>query len=493
MLYNSLEFAAFLGVIAGLYHVCPLAWRRWYLLIASYAFYCTWSVPFAFLLLAVTGVAYVLARRINDASSEEERRAWLSAGLVLLLLPLVTFKYSAWFGGAAAWVVGERSWTASLRAVSVLAPVGISYYTLKLVGYVIDVYWGRLEPCRDFSALATYAAFFPQTLAGPIQRAGDFLDRVTESRRASLDMVGSGVWLILFGLFKKLVLADRLGVVVDQVFAHPDAFSGRVLAAGSYLFAIQLYADFSGLTDIAIGAGRVIGISAPQNFDAPFFAPNVQDFWRRWHMTLTSWLTDYLFMPLRMGLRALGQVGLITSLMVNMVAVGIWHGASLNFVIFGLLQGVYMVGSSLTLRKRRKLYERRGWDKIHSVTGPIVTFHMIVVSLVFFRARSLPDAWYILGHAGGEIAGVIVRFGTGIGTSMLPRSTQLPWGVQDICVAAGALVLMETLHLLRRSGQLSNVALAIPPWIRLGGCYALIVLILLWGQADSKQFIYAQF
>jgi alginate O-acetyltransferase complex protein AlgI len=493
MLYNSLEFLAFLGVVAAVYQLCPLAWRRCYLLLVSYAYYCTWSVPFAFLLLADAGIAYTLAQRIGNATSDRERSGWLYTGIALLLLPLVTFKYTPWLSGITVLVAGERSWTASVRAISVLAPVGISYYTLKLVSYIVDVYLGRVESCGPFWIVATYPAFFPQILAGPIQRAGDFLEQFRESRAVRAGMVASGLRLMLFGLFKKLVLADRLGLIVDPVFARPSAFSAPVLALASYLFAIQLYADFSGLTDIAIGTGRLFGIEAPQNFDAPFLAPNIAEFWRRWHMTLTSWLTDYAFMPLRIMLRDLGRVGLAVSLMVNMLGVAIWHGASLNFVVFGIIHGCYMIVSTLTMQFREQLYKVTRWTRIHYVSGPFVTFHLFVVAAMVFRANDLKDAWYICERVGRMLLEVVLHGGRGATLGVVPGVLQLHFRVEDACIATAAAVVMETVHVLRRGGRSASVVLGVPPWLRLGACYALGVAILLWGQSESKQFIYAQF
>jgi len=492
MAYDSLAFAAFLAVVAGCYQLCPARWRRWYLIATSYTFYGMWSVGFALLLGSVTAIAYVVARRVQDADDDRARRRWFNLGLVLLLLPLITFKYASWLGGGLASLIGGPAWVSSLQAIRLLAPVGISYYTLKLVGYLIDVYIG-VESAGDFIGLATHAVFFPQILAGPIHRAGDFLKQIAEPKVPSAAMMGSGVRLILFGLFKKLVLADRLGLVVDQVFGRPDAFSGTLLAAACYLFVIQVYMDFSGLTDIAIGAGRMFGIEAPQNFDAPFFARSIPEFWRRWHMTLTSWLTDYVFMPLRVALRDLGQLGLVISLMINMVLVALWHGASWTFVAFGLVHGCYLAVSSLSQRPRQKLYAATGWDKIHPVTGPIVTFHLVVAGAVFFRAGSVREAVHILQRVGAALVDAVMHFGSGVAAQVASGVTQLNWGAQDAWIALGAAVLAETVHLLRRNGRSVSGVLAVPPWLRLGTAYALAVAILLWGQAESKQFIYAQF
>ena len=272
MLFNSLEFVTFLALVVCGYALCPGAWRRAYLLVVSYAFYFTWSVRFAALLLAVTGIAFALAKRIGSAADDATRRRYLVAGVVVLFLPLAAFKYMAAASVVVAGALHASQWSGYLAGTSVVGAVGLSYYTLKLVSYLVDVYWERVEPCHEFSALATYAAFFPQILSGPIQRAGSLLGQLRELRPASTEMIASGLRLLLFGFFKKLVVADRLGVVVDQVFTHPQGFSGAVLALASYLFAVQLYADFSGLTDIAIGSARLFGISSPRNFDSPFYA-----------------------------------------------------------------------------------------------------------------------------------------------------------------------------------------------------------------------------
>jgi len=281
MLFNSLEFAAFLVIVGCGYHLCPLAWRRAYLVVSSYAFYCTWSVVFAVLLLGVTAVAFVLGKRLGGNGSDAQRRRWLVAGILLLLLPLAAFKYLGGLHVLLAERLGEFSWTSHLAAMNLVGPVGISYYTLKLISYLIDVYWQRIEPCGEFATVAAYAAFFPQILSGPIQRAGDFIGQMENITPMPPAMLASGLRLLLFGFFKKLVVADRLGVFVDQVFAAPRAFSGLVLVAASYLFAFQLYADFSGLTDIARGAACVLGLTSPRNFNSPFYAENIQDFWRR--------------------------------------------------------------------------------------------------------------------------------------------------------------------------------------------------------------------
>jgi hypothetical protein len=493
MLFNSLEFVAFFIIVACGYHLCPLAWRRAYLLVTSYAFYCTWSVVFAVLLLGVTAVTFVLGMKVGSAGSDAERRRSLVAGILLLLLPLAAFKYLGGLNVPLVDRLRESPWASHLAAMNLVGLVGISYYTLKLISYLIDVYWERIKPCREFAAVATYAAFFPQILSGPIQRAGDFIGQMENITPMPPAMLASGLRLLLFGFFKKLVVADRLGVFVDQVFTDPRGYSGAMLVAASYLFAIQLYADFSGLTDIARGAACVLGFSSPKNFDSPFYAENIQDFWRRWHMTLTSWLGDYLFVPLRLALRDWGQVGLVLSLTVNMLAIGIWHGPRWSYVVFGLVHAAYLVGSTLTSNARKLMLQHSPvLRKAHSITGPLITFHMVVASFVFSRARSLEDAWYILSSSATSLVAAIPHIGSAAAHRGLVAHGHVEWAPGEVVIAFGALLMMEIVHFFERTRPAGFVS-SMSPWIRWPGYYALIFSILIFGEPNSKQFIYVKF
>ncbi len=493
MLFTSLEFVAFIAIVAGAYPLCPVAWRRWYLLAVSYAFYCTWSVRFAGLMLIATAVAFVLAKRIGTATSEGARRQSLAVGVVALLLPLAAFKYLGSVSGFLSDTVGGAPWLSRVTAASFVGAIGISYYTLKLISYVVDVYWERMAPCENFSSLATYVAFFPQILSGPIQRAESFLSQIAQITPVRPRMVTSGLQLMLFGFFKKLVVADRLGVPVDQVFDHPHAFSGLAPVIASYLFALQLYTDFSGITDIAIGTARLFGIESPRNFDSPFYADTIQDFWRRWHMTLTSWLGEYVFTPLRMTLRGWGQAGLIVSLAINMLAIGVWHGPRWTYVMFGMIHAGYLIGSTLTQRRRKKLLQRQPvLSRLHTIVGPLVTFNMVVASFVFFRATTLSDAFYILAQAGGGLLNAAVRIAHGTLHGVMGKG-HLAWNAADVLIVCAGLLAMEVVHLLHHRGALSRVTGATPGWVRWSAYFALGFAILIWGEGESKQFIYVRF
>lgn len=486
MLFNSPTFVAFFAIVVCGWHLCPLSWRRRYLVATSYVFYCTWSIACAFVLAGVTGVAFWVGRKLGGAENDATRRRILTVGVLLLLLPLVTLKY---FDTILVTLIGDSTDTIRLGGISLVGAVGISYYTLKLISYVVDVYWERIQPCGSLSALAAYAAFFPQIISGPIQRAESFLSQIEQVKPTPPEMIVGGLRLMLFGFFKKLVVADRLGVLVNQVFGNPHGAPGLLLAFASYAFAIQLYADFSGLTDIARGTARVLGIASPENFDAPFYAENIAEFWRRWHMTLTNWLGDYVFTPLRMALRGWGQTGLILSLGINMVAIGIWHGPRWTYVLFGLMHAAYLIGSSLTARRRKRALQKYPLFRYaHRFTGPLITFHMVVASFVVFRAESPGDAWYVLSGSVGGIVAALWHLG---GVAGLLSGVHIGLSPGDLLIAFIGVVLIETVQLLRRMRP--SFVFAVPVWVRWAGYYTLVLSILILGETGSKPFIYAGF
>jgi alginate O-acetyltransferase complex protein AlgI len=468
--FLSAKFAALLTGAVVLFHLLPLKARRPYLLALSYLFYATWSVVYLGLLLSTTSVAYFVGRQI-----ERTQRAglWVGLSVPALLLPLAGFKYLP----ATATQLGIHGPFASL-----LAPLGISYYTFRLISYVLDVWQGKVRAEPSWVAFALYVAFFPQIVSGPIQRAGDFLAQMEPARPADPVRVRGGLRLLLFGLFEKLVVADRLAPVVNNVFDNLHASTGLALAVAAYAYAFQLYADFSGLTDIAIGIGRLFGIEGPRNFDNPFYSPNIQQFWRRWHITLTSWLTDYLFTPLNFALRRLGRLGLMIAIFVTMLAVGLWHGARATAVTFGLINGVYMAVSAATLRGRNRFFKARPrLSGIRGIVGPLVTFHLVVLALAVFRSQTLSDAAFFLQHL------IPISRSPAMGLRGLGLIDQLGYiGITFIPV-------MEAVHLARGTGALGRALTWSPTWLRWSFYYAAVLVVAVLGQSEVTKFIYAQF
>lgn len=383
----SLEFAAFVAFTAVLFHVSSPAVRPALLCAASILFCALNSVASALGLLIATMIAFHAARWIEGTADERRRRILLAAAVAILLAHLVLIKLIPHLG-----VPEERRrWLSET-----MAAFGASYYTLKLVGYLIDVFWRRYPAWIDPVKFGAFATFFPLLPAGPIQRASEFEPAANDAQIASL--MTYGLRRILFGLVKKLLVADRLGGLVDYIGGGQQDHA-NVLWVMAYLFPLQLYVDFSALTDIGIGVAAIFGIRAPENFAFPFFASSISEFWRRWHMSLTRWLGDYVFTPLRMATRSLGDFGLAISIVVNMTLIGMWHAISFGWLLFGLINAVFLIADALTARFRRRLYKHRpGISWAAAAIGPVLVFHMIAFSLVCFRAQSLPDIGYFFGN-----------------------------------------------------------------------------------------------
>jgi hypothetical protein len=425
------------------------------------------------LLAVLTVVAYAAALRIERASAMAAKRRVMAAAVCAMLAVLAVFKY---FTDVSLFV------GAPMSAIHLVVPLGLSYYVFKLVGYVVDVYWEKMPAQPQLLRVANHAAFFPQMVAGPIQRADDFFAQTSPYSNPTIDTVTSGLRLVLFGLFKKLVVADQIGMVIDPWFGHLRQQAPPQLLLVLYLFPIQLYADFSGVTDMAIGIGRLFGVESPPNFRAPFYAPNIAEYWRRWHISLSSWLRDYLFTPVRHASRTLGNAGLIASLMVTMIAIGVWHGARSSYVVFGIINGVYMSVSALTLTWRNR------WFKAHprlavirQYTGPLVLFHLVLVALVFFRAPSASGAVFALVH--------------GVPAALHPRS--LLAAVSEsrlrLGIAIVGAVVMEIGHVVRERSEARTWFFHQPVWVRWSAYYGAGLIVALLGVFTTHTFIYQQF
>jgi alginate O-acetyltransferase complex protein AlgI len=427
---------------------------------ASYLFYAMWNVSYLALLAATTLVAYGVGLWMDAARTETSKWWALLTGLAALLGCLAFFKYAGIFDGLLAHIA---------------LPLGISYYTFKLLSYVVDVYWGKQPAERNLVAFAVYPAFFPQILSGPIQRAGDFLQQIHRPADVDPERITDGLRLMLFGYFKVLVVAQMLGPVVNHTFAAPELYASWAVLVGCYAFVFQLYADFSGLTDIANGVALLFGIAAPPNFDMPFTAPTIPAMWRRWHITLTSWLGDYVFLPLRMALRRWGAVGLAAAITINAVAIGLWHAAAWTFLVFGLLHAVYMCVSVFTQRRRDRFFARHpALAAGRRVWAPLLTFQLWTLGQIVFRAQSLSEA-------GRVIRGILTLNTAGMG---LPST---------ILAAAAAVVAMEAVHWIQARGVGMTILERLPVPARWAVYYAGLLAIMLLDHQGRTGFIYVQF
>lgn len=483
MSFLSIEFALFLAVGLLGFHLAPSRYKRHVLLALSYLFYFSASVLHTLLLLGTTVSVYLAARAIERSRTDGGKLRLTGVAVAGLLMVLTGFKYTGWLIETLQTIWSKGGAEAVLLLV---APLGLSYYLFKMMGYLLDVYWDKIPVEHNFISFALFVAFFPQIVSGPIQRAQDFLPQLEKFDRPDPAALTAGLRRILFGLFKKLVIADRLAGLVAGIHANPATFSPLELLLGAYLFALQLYADFSGITDIALGLGLLFGVKGPENFRLPFFAQNVQDFWRRWHISLSSWLSDYLFIPLRMALRRMGNVGLSVAIFINMVAIGLWHGPTRHYIIFGALNGVYMVVSALTLKKRNAFFRSRPlMTRLRNVAGPLLTFNLMAFAFIFFRANSLPLALKYVKHL---IPGLSVDSITALRLDW----TTLGLARSSLVVILACAVVMEVLNWAGDRPVWRVRFLAAPRILRWALYYAAICMILYFGNSQ-QQFIYFQF
>jgi D-alanyl-lipoteichoic acid acyltransferase DltB (MBOAT superfamily) len=392
--FNSFAFVIFFVVVFGLYHALGrrLRAQNRLLLVASYVFYASWDWRFLSLILLSTAVDYACS--LSMRARPERAGAALGVSLTANLGLLFTFKYFHFFEESAVALLEALGIPAHPTTLRIVLPVGISFYTFQTLSYTIDVYRGRLEPTRDLLDFALYVAFFPQLVAGPIERATHFLPQIQSPRRVTTDQLTEGSWLVMWGYFKKVYVADNVARLVDVGFSPDFDGSGGSLLVATWAFAIQIYCDFSGYTDIARGVAKLLGFELMLNFDLPYFARNPSDFWRRWHISLSTWLRDYLYIPL--GGNRGGTVRTYRNLFLTMLLGGLWHGAAWTFVFWGAFHGLWLgVHRALAPRLPRLPPRLAGAGSVLAVLG---TFHAVCVGWVFFRASSLEQALSILGR-----------------------------------------------------------------------------------------------
>jgi alginate O-acetyltransferase complex protein AlgI len=390
MLFNSLAFALFLPIALVVYWAAHqrLRVQNFVILVLSCIFYGFWDWRFLFLLGASMVLDYFVARGIARAGTQRAKRLLLSISVTGQLSLLGFFKYFDFFVKSLIRLTESAGLHVNLTTLNIILPVGISFYTFQTMSYTIDVYRGKVAPTKDFIAFGAFVSFFPQLVAGPIERGARLLPQMLAPRRLRAEDIEHGLWLVLLGFFRKSVLADNMALVVERIYQHPAHVGIASLLVGTVAFAIQIYCDFSGYSDIARGVAKWFGIDLMVNFRAPYASLNIQDFWRRWHISLSSWLRDYLYIPL--GGNARGSRRTYVNLMTTMLLGGLWHGAAWNFVFWGGWQGIGLVFHRFFFRSR-SLAER-----VSARLGPAVmatswllTFAFVLQSWVFFRVHGL--------------------------------------------------------------------------------------------------------
>jgi D-alanyl-lipoteichoic acid acyltransferase DltB (MBOAT superfamily) len=488
MLFNSPEFALFFPLAVGAYFLCPHAWRWLLLLAASYVFYMAWEPGYALLLLASTTVDYVAGRAMAALPTQAGRGKYLAASIVINLGMLFFFKYFNFFADALRPVVEMSGLAITIPHSEFLLPVGISFYTFQTMSYAIEVYRGAMPAERHFGRFALYVAFWPQLVAGPIERPQQLLPQFLERHAFVYQRVTDGLKLMAWGFFKKLVIADQLANVVNPVYADPAAHTGPVLVLATLCFTYQLYCDFSGYSDIAIGAAQVMGFRLMENFRRPFHARSIEAFWRRWHVSLSTWFRDYVYLPLG-GNRGVWWVHQRNIVIVFLLS-GLWHGASWTFVIWGALHAVYLLAGRATRPWRAMAAEACGlarWPTFHGAVQRMVTVALFAFSLIFFRAASLGDAVTV-------IQGLPLGWGSATWHAIAAApQAYLGLTMDALLIVLTMVVLLEIVQSAQERGPLRPRLAHWPLAVRWSLYVGVVLCVLAFGVFRESQFLYFQF
>ena len=498
MTFNSISFLIFFPVVTICYYLFPHRIRWIWLLVCSYFFYMSWNPKYVLLIVFSTvvtwaGAGMIRAQRRNGEEDSRRTQRWILAACILAnLLILGFFKYFNFFSRNISGLMEALHLGVRTPQIDVLLPVGISFYTFQALGYLIDVYRGDVDPEPNLARYALFVSFFPQLVAGPIERSGNLLGQLRERHAFNPEQVMRGLLQMSWGFFKKLVIADRAAVFVTAVFDQYAECSGVSICLAVMLFAFQIYCDFSGYSDIAVGAARTMGISLMKNFDRPYFARTTAEFWRKWHISLTTWFRDYVYIPL--GGNRHGKLKKYVNILFTFLLSGLWHGASWNFVVWGVMNGFFQVAGEVTseIRSRgRRLLHIREDGILHRIFRTAVTFLLVDFAWLFFRAPGLRDALLMIRHAFRHFTpGSVPALENGAGVSAV-------LDVPEIIVLAAALLILFAVDFWSQKRDLIGAVLRRNVVIRFLIYYIILFILLIFGiygpAFDASSFIYFQF
>lgn len=501
MTFNSFEFMVFLPILFLVFYIVRSGFRWLLLLFASFLFYALLLEPLLIVvLLAVAAVTYYFGIKIQNEPVKKRKKRLLAAGVVFNIAVLAVIKYSGFLIGNLNSLAGVYSSTFELIETPVLPSIGVSYYTFQAISYLIDIKLGRLHPERHFGYFLLYLSFFPKLLQGPIERGKNLIPQLREKSEFNYDNVRSGLILFSWGLLKKVVIADRLALVVNTVYGQPEVFNGPQLIIATFFFSLQIYYDFSGYTDMALGAARLFNIELTQNFRRPYFSTSIADFWRRWHISFSKWLFDYIFHPLQIKFRKLKLYSSALALMVVFLVCGIWHGASWTFVIWGLINGVYMVVHALTQKQRKRWERSLRLDRVPRISQAMKiawTFGLVTFAWIFFRAPTVSDAFSIVRSLPMETGNLLWSLITvdAISVKNILNIGAMGLAKEDLLIILILVTIAETVqYLAEKVSDIAGFIIEKPAILRWGYYYAAAVAILFFGAFNtSVKFIYLQF
>jgi len=499
MLFNSIDFLIFFPVVTALYFLLPQR-LRWVLLLAASCVFYMFFIPIYILILFVTITIDYFAGIYIERSAGKGRVFFLSLSIVSLCAFLFFFKYFNFFNANFAAIAQFLDLRYPIPALRIILPIGLSFHTFQSLSYVIEVFRGNQKAERNFGVYALYVMFYPQLVAGPIERPQNLLHQFYEKHRFEPRRVVDGLKLMMWGMFKKVVIADRLAVFVNQIYDHPHDYTGIWLILATIFFAFQIYCDFSGYSDIAIGAARVMGFRLMQNFNRPYFAKSIAEFWKRWHISLSTWFRDYLYIPL--GGNRRGPKRWYFNLFITFLISGLWHGANWTYVAWGALNGAYLIGGIWYNRLVGPGLLSR-YAKLGNLLKVLGTFGLTCFAWIFFRAKSIGDALQIVANLRRDmprqidyLAWVLIQFAKG----QENLNAQLMYGgkpllsLSDLLLSLVLIGFLLVVQLCQRRRPLMEVLSRQPLWIRWPVYYAGIMVIGFFGAYHSaREFIYFQF
>jgi alginate O-acetyltransferase complex protein AlgI len=485
--FYSLQFFIFFAIVGMSYYVTAGRFRWAILLGASYFFYGVYQTKYLAFIILSTLITFVTAMLMGRKEANSDRKIYLFISLFCNLGLLLVMKYYNFFLDSLSATFSFFEIPYKNPVFRIVAPVGISFYIFQVVSYSIDVYRGQIAPEKHIGIFALYVAFFPKLLAGPIERAKQFLIQIHQIHRWDWERVTGGFKLMVWGLFKKVVIADRIAALIDPIFTNPDQFTGPSFALASFLYSFQVYCDFSGYTDIAIGVSQIFGYKLMDNFNRPYSARTIAEFWRRWHISLSTWLRDYLYIPL--GGNRVAPTRLYYNLLIVFLICGFWHGANWTFIAWGLIHGLYLVFGHLTRKVRARIAQATGINRIsliHNGIQIVITFILVSLAWIFFRADLLSDAVYILSH-----------LHTGWGKILDPDKMHAIFlmgkpGINIIIIVL-SLFFLWFVHRLEAHVNMRYMLVKKPLWLRWPLYYFMLIAVLLLSAPDTQKFIYFQF
>lgn len=483
MVFNSLPFTVFFLVFFVLYWLVfqrNLKAQNLLILTGSYFFYAWWDWRFLSLLIGVSVLNYLLGIYIPKAGSDAKRRLLLYIGLIQGIGGLVFFKYFNFFIISFVDAFQTININLDYHTLKIILPLGISFYTFRTMSYLLDVNKGKIEPTTDWIVFFSYVSFFPSLISGPIDRGTLLIPQLEKRREFKYDQAVDGFRQILWGLFKKIVVADNCAIYTNQVFDNFDTMPASSLVLGLFLYTIQIYADFSGYSDMAIGFARLIGFNITKNFDFPFFSQNIAEFWQRWHISLTSWMTEYVFTPLSIHFRDYGNRGLIIAIMINFFIIGIWHGANWTFVLFGLLHGSYYIPLILQgkIFKKKKSLKGKLIPSFVEFRNMVGVFLLAMIGFVIFRSDNILNA---------------LEYYKNIFSLSLFSMPQFE-GRMGVLITMIFIVVMMVIEWFGKSYEyaIAGIGTSLSKTVR-WSFYYLMIIIVFFFSATGKEFIYFQF